>query len=101
MCPQVLVSYYEPDEEVPVATAELYLTGIGECCSRRCGEGVGLAEGRGKGLGLARCLPWVQVHCVNHLLPLPPQAHPPALTADLIPGTEATNLCVPESVLSH
>lgn len=31
LSPQVLVSYYLPDEEVPVATAMLCLTGIGEC----------------------------------------------------------------------
>lgn len=30
LSPQVLVSYYRANEEAPLATAVLYLTGIGE-----------------------------------------------------------------------
>ena len=39
LSPQVLVSYYLPDEDVPVATAVLHLTGVSECSLPREGGG--------------------------------------------------------------
>lgn len=59
LSPQISVSYYEPDEEVPMATAELYLTGIGECCSHHWMRG-GLGRKPEEGaLSVLRCLPSV------------------------------------------
>lgn len=53
LSPQVLVSYYLPDEDVPVATAVLYLTGVSECPPHPGREGGGAAAGGGaEGLSL-------------------------------------------------
>ena len=59
LSPQVMVSYYQPDEEVPMATAELYLTGIGECCSHPWRGRVGWQRPGEGALPIMRCLPWV------------------------------------------
>ena len=51
LSPQVSVTYYGPNEDAPVGTAVLYLTGIGECCSN-WEPGAQLTAAVGEGVGL-------------------------------------------------
>lgn len=112
LSPQVSITYYGPNEDAPVGTAVVYLTGIGECCSNwesgaqptaGVGEGVGLQEEPKRILSVTRCLLWApgtpeQTPKWNHLrypLTLPPRrsvAAPSSCTADLILRIEQPEL---------
>lgn len=94
---QVLVSYFLPHEDVPVATAILYLTGIGESPPPALERRVGLQRLKelsgGRGGSPHNKMPPVGPRWI-HLLPMPlvppssAASLPPLLAACLILSTE-------------